>query len=194
MIAGYKYEYGAITNSDTKRLNMLLSQHDSVPDYIHRLWRNITNKVQKVEINMFVMNQHDEYKAYNQYGYLKWHDVFFKSNGCIKLTSFIKIFHHNLNQFIILNEDWGFHKSISLDKHFLEELYDFINYINNNYLKQKFESLIIIKPKNNRFNSFIKSNKNNLINKFGWTLDIRSYHDPKRNEKSNDCLFIYPIN
>ena len=196
MITGYPYNYGAIKDSDTKRLNMLLSDNESVPDYIVRLWRNITNKVQKVEINMEEMNCHDKYAWESAYGYLSWRDIFFDSNGSIKLSLLSKTC-RNINNIIIYNiqnAQQGYTPSINLNDSLISELVSFLNYMNDNYLKEQFESLVIINPKIDDLNSFINDNNDNLINKFGWNLNIAPYHDPKRNAKSDKSLFISPIN
>ena len=193
MIIGHPYNFGAVRDSDTKRLNMLLSSNDSVPDYIQKLWRNTTNKIQKLDINMEEMSYHIKG---NYYGYLRWRDVFCHSNGSILLSLFIKICIDNLSQIVIFKTPYNpfeYKKSIHLDGAFLEELYLFIGYINSEHIKQRFKSVVIVEPNIDNLNSFIIDNRDTLVNKFGWSMDVGSYFHPARGIKSDQCLVIYPI-
>ena len=139
------------------------------------------------------MNNHDEVKEENHYGHLKWRHIFFDENGCINLVMIMKLFQHNLIQFVIFHDKVNYEESIILDTHFLHQLYGLMKYSNDNFLKQRFKNLIIINPKIDDLNSFINENKDNIINKFGWTLNVCSYSDPQRNAKSDRSLSICPI-
>ena len=80
LIWGYPYKMRPITKFDAKILDRMITDNlsDSVstkiPLYIQRLFANFTNNVQRVEINMDIMNRAQDGNAY---GYLSLNHLFF---------------------------------------------------------------------------------------------------------------------
>ena len=205
MIDGYPYEYGLAVDSDFDRLSVLISSFSSssnavnhgIPTYIYKLFRNIINGIKTININMDWMNI-EQWRSYDQYGYLKFFDIFFNLKGIIRLKLFIQIF-KNINKFVIFNNqnvERGYEESIELSDDFMLELYGFIDFVNDNlWIKETFKNLIIINPKvlNTNLESFINHNKDVFTKKYQWKMETKSYYDPKRNSKSDKCLYLFPI-
>merc|ERR1712228_727818 len=86
MIDGWPYEISAIKQKDFKTLSVLISDHindthsEKIPFYVHNLFKHIVQNVNKIHLNMFMMNFDKEYAKQNAFGYQKLKSLFFIDN------------------------------------------------------------------------------------------------------------------
>merc|ERR1712228_806915 len=116
MITGYPYHISAIKQSDFNILSILISDHindnksEKIPFYVHNLFKHIVQNVNKIHLNMLLMDIDKEYAEENVFGYQKLKSLFFIDDqvnyrkflitNCNKLLFFMRREANFLNPFI----------------------------------------------------------------------------------------------
>ena len=201
MIYGYPFRQRAITKFDAKILDRLITDNLSesatskIPVYIRRLFANFTNNVQRVEINMFVMN--NTKLSSTQFGYLLFKHLFFTDCGaeseCIRLPLFLRLFDRSLESIVIFNNPriGVLETSITLHSQFVSTLLSGCKIITSNprlnSLKRGFQSIIIMKPKDS-ISEFIVKHQSDF-KQIGWKLEEKEYIHPRRG-KCSETLHV----
>ena len=194
MIKGYPFKQRAITKFDVKILDRLITDNlsDSVnakiPVYIRRLFANFTNNVQRVEINMDVMEHEFRWNA----EYLLLKPLFFSDCGteteCIRIPLFLRLFDRTLESIVILNCFAANFKSkddpsINLNPELASSLLSGCKIITSNpRLRKCFQSIVILKPRNS-ISGFITKYQSDF-KVIGWKLkklEKNEYVHPRRN-------------
>ena len=197
MINGYGYQFGAVSSSDVKCLSALMK--DTVDndifssDYIRRFFNNFCNQIRTISLNMFWINCNDQYADHGYHGYSGLKQLFWR-NDSIELIQFAKLFKNTIHTITVFDAPNRFDSSIELNAGFETELVKLMTFINSSSaMKNRFEALIIVKPKSDNLDQFINRKKDIFIKKYGWMLEKRPYHDIKRNSKCNDTVYFFPI-
>ena len=201
MIDGFPYEISAIHSGDVDCLSDLISDYvndthsDFIPLYIHTLFANIVQNVNKIHFSVGLMEAHDEAAALavNRFGYRTLKPLFFV-NGMINFSKLFQIFNRDLQTIVIFTViPNGFIPSIHLlNDLFLEQILCGILEINENIaLKYVFEKILIVEAYG--IDDFIFANQE-LFACNGWNLEKTKYEDKKRRGfKSNNVLSIVPL-
>ena len=160
MIRGYKFEMNerAITKFDAKILDRLITDNlsDSVntriPVYVRRLFANFTNNLQRVEMNMRMMNDYKEKKGF-RYGPMRHLFIadYDTEKESLDVSLFARLF-NRLMQTIVVYNNLGlkrpFDPSIELNSESVTSLLSGCQTISSNaILKKEFQSIIILNPK-----------------------------------------------
>lgn len=201
MIQGHPYQVSPIHSGDFECLSDLISDYlnnihsDFIPLYVHKLFANIVQNVNKIQLEIFLMEMHDEYAKYKQFGYRMLKPLFF-IDDMINFSKFLQIFNRDLQQIVIFKTTVkeGFQPSIHLKNYlFLEQILCGISEINESIaLKSVFNEILIVEPFDS-IDDFIDE-KQDLFGSNGWELKKTKYEDKKRNYiKSDNVLSIRPL-
>merc|ERR1712228_402520 len=164
MIRGYPYKISAIKQKDFNILSILISDHmndkksEKIPFYVHNLFKHIVQNVNKIHLNIYNADHHEEGAKWNQFGYQKLKPLFFIDNQ-VNYRKICQIFDNKLQQIVITNISNGvFKQSVHLNFSFLEEIVFGIRAINKNVaLKSVFNEILIVNPFED-INQFIADN------------------------------------
>ena len=199
MIAGYPYTFGTVSSSDALCLSGLMNDNKKnnigVPVYIEKFFNNFCNQIKQIRINMRYINMNLYHGAtFDVHRFLHLKKLFWNNNN-IELIKFAKLFRNSINSITIYYiRRHEYESSIELNSGFEMELIKLLSFINSSSsIKNRFKSLIIVKPKIDNLNAFIHKKKDFYIKKYGWMAEIRPYHDIQRNSKCNDTIYFFPI-
>merc|ERR1712228_83395 len=98
---------------------------EKIPFYVHNLFKHIVQNVNKIHLNMLMMDAHKEFEAeFGQYGYQKLKPSFFVEET-INYSKLCQIFDNKLQQIVIFKISLavGIEKSIHLNFPFWKRLY-----------------------------------------------------------------------
>lgn len=201
MIGGFKHKQCAISSEDVWCLSALLTSRSSsskVPVYIKRLFRNFTNNINRIEIDLNVMSCHKKEAKKGSYGYKLFKPIFFISsmNGSaetIDFTKLLTVFTKKVETVIIFNRRYhSWDKSISLDALFISSMISAIKVINKSVsLRASFKEFIIMNPAES-ITDFIKKNESLFLSN-QWTLKKKPYKHIRRGAVCDETLFIEPL-
>merc|ERR1712228_247873 len=196
MITGYPYHISAIKQSDFNILSILISDHindkksEKIPFYVHNLFKHIVQNVNKIHLNMFMMDIDEEYAEEGCFGYQKLKSLFFVDEQ-VNYSKLCQIFDNKLQQIVITNIPRDvFNQSVNLNFSFLEEIVFGIRAINKNVaLKFVFNEILIVNPFED-INQFIADNQALFVEN-GWKVKKTNYKNEKRKgAKSENVLSI----
>ena len=205
LLTGYPYEISLIESIDIECIELLIKNNQktwmsvyssqNIPTYIQSFFDNFVNNIIDIQIEMTVMNCHNEYAKYNQFGYKLLKNIFFvgignKSEETIDFPKILNIFNTKLQTIIIFNMPGrAFEPSIYLNELFIDRIIKGIKIINGSLaLKQTFDEFLIIEPQNS-ISEFINKYET-LFKQNGFILSKITYKHPKRNSISNETLSI----
>ena len=203
MIRGFKFNQNgrAITKSDVTILDRLIADNlmesvtAKIPIYIRRLFANFTNNVERVEINMVVMNNRKE-KVGFRFGPMR--HLFIANSGtekeCLKLQLFAQLFNRSLQTIVIYDNEVAKRPcspSIHLNHELVDSLLSGCEEISSNpQLRKKFQSIIIMRPKDS-ISQFIIDRQSDFKS-IGWKLEQKDYQHPRR-QYCPEALYICPV-
>merc|ERR1712130_327024 len=164
-----------IHSGDVQCLSDLISDYvndahsDFIPLYIHKLFSNVVRNVSKINLNMLLMEIHDEGAVYNIYGYKQLQPLFFV-DGMINFSKLFQIFNRDLQQIVIYDVTTKeLAPSINLSDVFLEQILCGILEINENVaFKSVFKEILIVNPYES-IDDFIEENQELFVCN-GWKL------------------------
>ena len=198
MIRGWPYEISEIHQGDFQCLSDLISDHinnthsDSIPFYIHKLFKFIVQNVKKIYLEVLVMD-HNTHPDGTMFGYKALKPLFFVDNQ-VNYCKLCQIFNQKLQRVVISSIAFGdFAESVHLNSSFLEQILFGIQTINENItLKSVFNEILIVNPYES-IDQFIDENQVLFVMN-EWKLKKTNYEDKRRiNAKSDNVLSITPL-
>ena len=203
MVSGFSYEIGAITAVNVEAMKLLISNCLSRTTscsrtgvYINKLFRNLTNNVQRVEINLFEISRHDEAAKHSQFGYRLFKPLFFTDCGTneevIDFSLLFRLFCNKLESVVISKiPAYDFRPSVPLNGAFARSLLKGLETVSSSHrLSSTLREIVVIEPVD-AVGPFIEQN-HGLLEQKGFKMERGSYVHNKRGCESKNCLIITP--
>ena len=203
MVRGFPFEIGALTAVNVEALKLLISNCFSRTTscsrsgvYINKLFRNLTNNVRRVEINMRYMNCHVEGAKWSQFGYRYLKPIFFSdcdtNEETINLPLLFRLFCNKLESVLIFNRKRScWEPSIPLNSAFVRSLLDGLDTVSSSHrLCRTLKEIVVIAPVD-AIETFIEQNQGSLEQR-GFKMERGTYVHNKRGSECANCLLITP--